>query len=582
MPNEEGYELRTPLRGEDDEPLLPRYERTTHSDSSHHTSHAQQLSRQLEIRRHSRFRRAVSCLCLALFIVIPSFGLAGCWFGREAINRAKQWEQLPEEWKSWLNQIAPGKAAPDPGNFPVDVGYAGPTPTGNEANLMATAPSLPMFTGVSPLVPPDSARGSFNIMQYWGNLSPYFSVDSHGLPEAQRVTPETCQVESLHWLQRHGARYPTTMPGGPEGFARRMREVSGWEAHGDLSFLNDYTYQLGREILTPFGRQQLFNLGVAARLKYGHLLEKMNGRLPVFRTESQDRMLRSAQNFATGFFGYPAESQYNLEVMIESPGFNCSLAPWGACDLSYDDSQRSGWEKMHAWENVFLEDARERLNGLITGYDFSIADVADMMDTCAYETVALGYSSFCTLFTVREWRGYEYRNDISWWYTASFGWPYAKPLGKAWLQELVSRLTHTRITDFDSAINSTLHDDIHFPLNDVLHFDFTHDTLFAILLSAMNLTTFAESGDPPVDRMPKHRSFIAAKCVRFPFIQVLSCTDQAAKQIRLIWNDAPVPLVGIRNCPDDEEGLCPLETFVAGLQELIDETDFQAACGPKS
>ena len=32
----------------------------------------------------------------------------------------------------------------------------------------------------------------------------------------------------------------------------------------------------------------LVNLGVAARLKYGHLLDKMNGRLPVFRTESQE------------------------------------------------------------------------------------------------------------------------------------------------------------------------------------------------------------------------------------------------------------------------------------------------------
>lgn len=42
------------------------------------------------------------------------------------------------------------------------------------------------------------------------------------------------------------------------------------------------------------------NLGVAARIKYGFLLDKMKGRLPVFRTESQDRMLRSAQNFAAG------------------------------------------------------------------------------------------------------------------------------------------------------------------------------------------------------------------------------------------------------------------------------------------
>jgi hypothetical protein len=30
--------------------------------------------------------------------------------------------------------------------------------------------------------------------------------------------------------------------------------------------------------------------------------------------------------------------------------------------------------------------------------------------TCAYETVALGFSSFCGLFTEEEWKGYEYFN----------------------------------------------------------------------------------------------------------------------------------------------------------------------------
>ncbi len=44
-------------------------------------------------------------------------------------------------------------------------------------------------------------------------------------------------------------------------------------------------------------------------------------------------MLRSAQNFATGFFGYPADEQYNLEVTIESPGFNNTMAPWTTVGL---------------------------------------------------------------------------------------------------------------------------------------------------------------------------------------------------------------------------------------------------------
>jgi len=59
---------------------------------------------------------------------------------------------------------------------------------------------------------------------------------------------------------------------------------------GNLSFLNGWEYKLGAEILTPFGREQLFNLGVSFRTKYGHLLRE--GQRPVFRTESQVRRLQ--------------------------------------------------------------------------------------------------------------------------------------------------------------------------------------------------------------------------------------------------------------------------------------------------
>lgn len=77
----------------------------------------------------------------------------------------------------------------------------------SRAGLVVTAPSLPMHTGVSPLVPPKSSHSSeFKIMQHWGHLSPYYSVDSHGLPEATSIVPEQCHLEELHWLQRHGAR----------------------------------------------------------------------------------------------------------------------------------------------------------------------------------------------------------------------------------------------------------------------------------------------------------------------------------------------------------------------------------------
>jgi hypothetical protein len=59
--------------------------------------------------------------------------------------------------------------------------------------------------------------------------------------------------------------------------------------------------------------------------------------------------------------------------------------------------------------------------------------------------------------------------------------------------------------------------------------------------------------------------------------QVMKCDD--TRSIRLVLNDAVVPLTGLRGCPEDEDGLCPLDTFVEALREIVEETDFAAVCG---
>lgn len=73
------------------------------------------------------------------------------------------------------------------------------------------------------------------------------------------------------------------------------------------------------------------------------------------------------------------------------------------------------------------------------------------MDICPYESVALGYSSFCSLFTEKEWKGYEYRWDLFWYWSSSFGYPHARAQGRGWGQELISRLTHSELPSTDLA-----------------------------------------------------------------------------------------------------------------------------------
>lgn len=108
-----------------------------------------------------------------------------------------------------------------PSLFPTSVGYAGPTPTGAEPGLIQTAPAYPLHTGAPHLVSPTSLQSKhnssgssshhFDLFRHWGNLSPWFSVGkgAFGLDSTPEA-PETCQITGLHFLHRHGARYPTS------------------------------------------------------------------------------------------------------------------------------------------------------------------------------------------------------------------------------------------------------------------------------------------------------------------------------------------------------------------------------------
>jgi hypothetical protein len=86
------------------------------------------------------------------------------------------------------------------------------------------------------------------------------SVDSFGLPWAAPQIPDGCDLQQVHLLHRHGARYPTSGGGGPASFAAKIHSAAsgnGFTAKGSIRFLNTWTYKLGAEILTPFGREQL-------------------------------------------------------------------------------------------------------------------------------------------------------------------------------------------------------------------------------------------------------------------------------------------------------------------------------------
>ena len=59
---------------------------------------------------------------------------------------------------------------------------------------------------------------------------------------------------------------------------------------------------------------------------------------------------------------------------------------------------------------------------------------------------------------------------------------------------------------------------------------------------------------------------------------VLDCADFDGRQIRIIVNDGAVPLVGIEGCPEQKDGMCPLDTFIRAQSRIVQNTDWEWGC----
>ena len=151
-------------------------------------------------------------------------------------------------------------------------------------------------------------------------------------------------------------------------------------------------------------------------------------------------MRESAEYFLAGFFGLNWEQnpQVKLEFIIEGDGFNDSLVGAYACPNTDSNASSTGSQAGVEWQGIYLKSATQRLNALAGGYNWTIATSFAVQQLCAYETVALGYSSFCDLFTFEEWQGFEYVYDMTFAGNSMFQSPTGRAVGVGYVQEFLA------------------------------------------------------------------------------------------------------------------------------------------------
>ncbi|KAJ6616700.1 histidine phosphatase superfamily [Mycena sp. CBHHK59/15] len=425
------------------------------------------------------------------------------------------------------------------------VGYGGPTATGDEAGAIATAPAVAIVDSVFPLITPITSdkKAGFN------------SVESLGLPHTSALVPDGCKLTQVHLLHRHGASYLTT-GSGPSSVIMATDGVTciKW-------------------LVTSFLFPPRFNLGIGFRVKYGELLKKATD-------------LPANLNFTAGFFGVQTyQNEYHQLIEIDDeeddlPVANSTLAPWN-CPTSDTDVGAFGSKQAFKWANIYLAPAQKRLAPFISGFNLTISALFDMQSLCSYETVALGFSVFCGLFGKASPTSSV---NLEFWYGFGPGTPYASAMGIGWVQELVSRLTETRITKFDTSVNGTVvSSNVTFPFRQPIYIDATHDTVVSAIVTALNFTSLAANGPLPTDSIPVQQTYFASKISPFAANlvgQVLSCsaTQDEPTHIRWVLNDAVVPLTGIKGFKESNDGLCELPDFISGMKQRIAEVDYAFDC----
>ncbi|KAI7342076.1 hypothetical protein KC336_g23272, partial [Hortaea werneckii] len=95
---------------------------------------------------------------------------------------------------------------------------------------------------------------------------------------------------------------------------------------------------------------------------------------------------------------------------------------------------------LYEWRSHYLPPIVARLQRENPGISFTEAHVYSMQELCGFETIALGSSPWCDVFTKEELEDFEYARDLLHYYKAGPGNPYSGAMGMLWLNATANLL----------------------------------------------------------------------------------------------------------------------------------------------
>ncbi|KAF6762217.1 phytase [Ephemerocybe angulata] len=391
-----------------------------------------------------------------------------------------------------------------------------------------------------------------------GKSRPLSSITGHFGCQTDSNCASSAPVQ-VNIIQRHGARFPTS--GSTERILAALKKLQSAPVFTDirLSFVKDYRYPLGVAELVPFGAYQSAESGAIVYDRYRKLVSK--GNIPFVRASGSTRVIDSATNWTSGF----AEASNNIFeprlAVVLNESLNDTLED-AMCPRAGDSATQTA-----LWIDAFSDSIAERLNVWAPGANITTSDVPSLMSLCAFESVALEkISSWCSLFTTKEFLRYEYYSDLEKFYGRGYGQELGPVQGVGYINELLARLTGMPVRDNTQTNHTLTASPITFPLDRTIYADFSHDNLMGLFKQPALLD--------PLQPDPK-RTWLSNQLVPFSarlVVERMQCRGAPPRRnaalgdlvrkdtfVRVLVNDAVQPL---KFCGADKHGLCTLEAFV--------------------
>ncbi|KAL8925093.1 MAG: hypothetical protein Q9172_002360 [Xanthocarpia lactea] len=338
--------------------------------------------------------------------------------------------------------------------------------------------------------------------------------------------------------------------------------------------MNRFEYTLGADQLTLFGEQQMINSGVAFYNRYKGLAKQGT---PFIRASGQERVVQSARKFSKGFHQAKiadrepdASYPYSILVIPEGKGFNNTL-DHGLCTAFEEGKPYGvvGSEAQQTFLATFVLPIIQRLNTDLPGANLTAMDTINLLDLCPFTTVAspsAAVSPFCHLFTLDEWKHYNYYQSLGKYYGYGAGNPLGPTQGVGYVNELVARLSGKAVNDH-TTVNRTLDaNNVTFPLGEALYVDVSHDNDMTSIFSALGLYTSTRPlSNTSSQSIEATAGYSAAWTVPFAgraYIEKMECVGEKEELVRIIVNNR---VIQMETCGADRLGRCTLTDFIQSL-----------------